>query len=98
MCTKEALLDMEFQGYPYRVRRHASFDCTDQKEVHLYTLQKDTHNPLLGRNFVNNITAEAFRISGLGQIGKSKSSPPAGYYALLRKAPQAAPDEGAQVP
>jgi len=90
-CASEALLDTEFQDYPYHVRRHAAFDCIDQKEVHLYTLQKDTHNPLLGRNFINNIITEAFRVSGLGQIGTGRSIPPAGHYALLRAAPQIAP-------
>jgi hypothetical protein len=98
MCTKEALLDTEFQGYPYHVRRHAAFDCTDQKEVHLYTLQRDTHNPLLSRNFIQNIMAEAFRVSGLGQIGASQSLPPAGHYALLRRAPQAAQGGDTQGP
>jgi hypothetical protein len=91
MCASEALLDAEFQDYPYHVRRHAAFDCIDQKEVHLYTLQKDTHNPLLGRNFVNNIMVEAFRVSGLGRIGASQSMKPAGRYALKRAAPQTAP-------
>jgi hypothetical protein len=86
-CSSEALLDMEFQDYPYHVRRHAAFDCIDQKEVHLYTLQKDMHNPLLGRNFIYNVISEAFRVGGFGQIGKDKPIKPAGHYALQRATP-----------
>jgi hypothetical protein len=98
MCKNEARLDTDFQGYPYHVHRYAAFDCIDQKEIHLYSLQWDMHNPLLGRNFINNIMAEAFRVSGLGPIGKRRSMPPAGHYALQRVAPQAAPSTMERAP
>jgi hypothetical protein len=87
-CSKEALLDTKFSGYPYQVRRRAAFDCINQRQVYFYSLEKDFHNPHLSRNLINNIMVEIFRSTGLTAIGKVSPPPPGDHYAILRPSAQ----------
>ncbi len=89
-CSKEALLDARFAGYPYEVRRRAAYDCQDRKQVYFYTLEKDFHNPHLSRNLINNIMVEIFRSTGLTMIGDVSPPPPGDHYAILRPSAQTA--------
>lgn len=83
-CKAEALKDFYFDGYPREVRRYAAFDCIDSKEVHMYILRHEMHNPKLSKNFMHNLMAETFRITEVENQLTEQRRPDGDHFSYMK--------------